>query len=945
MKCPKCQHEIPDISKFCNICGIPLGETAHDDRFSLVTNYVPPELKERILEAGKQIESERRFVTVLFADVSGFTSLSEKLDPENVTMVMNDLFDGLISIISKYEGLIIDFFGDGILAVFGAPLAHENDPERAIRSALEMMPYIDQFNKVSPHKLPAPLGMHIGIHSGLVVVGNVGNDLRMRYSAVGDTVNLCSRIADHATRGEIYLSENTYKLLPSQLDTESAESIRVKGKDHPVTVYKTLSIKDEPVSDSVKGVKGFVGRREEKETILQALSQVLKQKEQILLICGEPGVGKSRLKDELVINATGKGFSVFEGKCSSFETKTPYFLWNTLLKDMLSISSEAPEVEIKKQLHDILATLNMDAEEPYLATLLSLRYEEILLEDDKDRKLRIFEAMHKLIDKFGRRQPTVFVLEDLHWADRFSKELLEFLMKKDELAPSLFHIIFRPEYTEYRNIMNRGQLINLDRLSEEDVLELIKLRLNVDDVPDTLHELIKIRTEGNPFFIEESLKTLVESEFISVKRGKVKLNKENLESGVPDTVQGVVMARIDRLEERIRDVLLNASVIGREFSRRLVERVIEGKEDVLSHLSYLKGLELILEREEVQEFEYIFKHYMIQEVAYNTILIEKRKKLHGLIANAIEEIYEDRLKGLYELLAFHYEKAEEWEKAAEYYGRAGRKVREIYTEEESKDLYDRKNFAIEKIYESTPQRSLRIKIFISICCILSFIFILGLFKYLDFFFGGDFYLPFKYLSSTFKEWSTEPANWTNIKYLIGVIFYIIHIALLLWVYLLFILISFKIVMFQRIKLFDLMSDRLEFVKEDNERFSIPFSDIESIKIIIPEKRSGFLGLSTKSLYKTADQYNAMEDYEQVPNIKINRRQELPFAYTIGLGRKGSILIKRKSGYNLLKMLMPWLDTLKKSKYYALCPSEPREFFDQLFIAYEKWKRLNVKKIN
>ena len=941
MKCPKCQHEIPDISKFCNICGIPLGETAHDDRFSLVTNYVPPELKERILEAGKQIESERRFVTVLFADVSGFTSLSEKLDPENVTMVMNDLFDGLISIISKYEGLIIDFFGDGILAVFGAPLAHENDPERAIRSALEMMPYIDQFNKVSPHKLPAPLGMHIGIHSGLVVVGNVGNDLRMRYSAVGDTVNLCSRIADHATRGEIYLSENTYKLLPSQLDTESAESIRVKGKDHPVTVYKTLSIKDEPVSDSVKGVKGFVGRREEKETILQALSQVLKQKEQILLICGEPGVGKSRLKDELVINATGKGFSVFEGKCSSFETKTPYFLWNTLLKDMLSISSEAPEVEIKKQLHDILATLNMDAEEPYLATLLSLRYEEILLEDDKDRKLRIFEAMHKLIDKFGRRQPTVFVLEDLHWADRFSKELLEFLMNKDDLAPSLFYIIFRPEYTNYKNIMNRGQLINLDRLSEEDVLELIKLRLNVDDVPDTLHELIKIRTEGNPFFIEESLKTLVENEFISIKKGKVKLNKENLESGVPDTVQGVVMARIDRLEGRIRDVLLNASVIGREFSRRLVERILNGKEDVVSHISHLKGLELILEREEAREFEYLFKHYMIQEVAYNTILINKRKKLHGMIAKAIEEIYVDRLKGLYELLAFHYEKAEEWEKAAEYYGRAGRKVREIYTEEESKDLFERKNYAIEKIYEAKPQKSLIAALF------AIFSIALMLFVSLD---------VVKLIITTMNN--ENPSNWNIIDVLkffnVGIVGGIFLIIWDLWF--ISLLISIYLTWLQRIRLFDLMSDRLEIVKKNNKKVAIPFSDIELIrfaKTVKPKTLITKILYITKTLYKEVDQNNTMEEYHEISDfqslkkgMKLLKKASIP--YEIGIADRWTrnigitITILRKSGIGWLKVLFPWLHTLENSRCYVLQPTEPMEFSEQLSVAYEKWKRTNVR---
>jgi hypothetical protein len=733
----------------------------------------------------------------------------------------------------------------------------------------------------------------------------VGNDLRMRYSAVGDTVNLCSRIADHATRHEIYISDSTYKILSSQLDTESAESVRLKGKEEPVTVHKLLSINDEAVDDSVVVTKGFVGRREEKEIISQALSNVLDKREERILVCGEPGVGKSRLKDELVENAVGKGFSVFEGNCSSFETKTPYFLWNTLLKDMLNISVEASENETRKQLHDTLSLLNMNKEEPYLATLLSLRYEEILLEDDQERRRCIFEAMHKLIEKFSQREPTVFILEDIHWADRFSKELLEFLMKKDKLAPALFYIIFRPEYTEYKNIMNQGQLINLDRLSEEDVLELIKMRLDAKEVPDELLQLIKQRTEGNPFFIEESLKTLVENEFISIKRQKITLNKENLESGVPDTVQGVVMARIDRLEGRIRDVLLNASVIGREFSKKLIERVIDGKEDVISHLSHLKGLELILEREEVQEFEYLFKHYMIQEVAYNTILINKRKKLHGLIANAIEEIYYNRLKELYELLAFHYEKAEEWEKAAEYYGRAGRKVREIYTEEESKDLFERKEYAMEKIYESAPERHVRIEI--------GFRVVFGLLII-----GIIHEIIFDIIHS----------DWLGM--MVGVI---LPFGCLL------IMIVVIIPILQRIKLFELMGDRIEIVKKNNERFLIPFTDIEEILGSIPKNKKGW---AWKIFYRHIDRNSAMKDCEEVSLKELIKKFGMPLTYPVGLDVKGGVTIKLNSGYNYLKLLLPWLNTIEKSKFICFSPSDPEEFFDQLAVAFEKWKRTNVK---
>ena len=939
MECPKCQNKIPDISKFCNLCGTQLGSDPHNDRFSLLHNYVPPVLKERILEAGRQIESERRFVTVMFADVSGFTSLSEKLDPETVTMVMNDLFDGLISIIIKYEGLIIDFFGDGILAVFGAPLAHENDPERAIRSAVDMMPYIDQFNKINPHNLPSPLGMHVGIHSGLVVVGNVGNDLRMRYSAVGDTVNLCSRIADHATRGEIYISESTYKLLPGQLNTEPPEAIKVKGKDQPVTVHKLVSIKDEPVADSAAMKKAFIGRKKEKETISQALSGVLEKKAERILVCGEPGVGKSRLKEELSADATSKGFSIFEGKCSGFETKTPYFLWNTLLKDILEIPSEATEIDIKKHLHDRLHSLGINAEEPYLATLLSLRYEEILFEEDQKRKRNIFEAMHRLIDRLSMRQPAVFILEDLHWADRFSRELLEFLMKKPELSPSLFCIIFRPEYTAYKNIMGSSHLINLDRLSEEDTLELIKISLNIEEVPDELFKLIKMRTGGNPFFIEESLKTLIENRFIIVRKRKVKLLSENLESGVPDTVQGVVMARIDRLEGRIRDVLLKASVIGREFSRRLVERIFEGEGDLLSDLRHLKGLDLILEREEGQDFEYLFKHYMIQEVAYNTILINKRKKLHGLIANAIEEIYMGRLKGLYELLAFHYERAEEWQKAAEYYGRAGRKVREIYTEEESKDLFESKEHAMEKIYESKPQKNYVIEITLAVFLALVFF---------NFVSNSDVFTGMisNIITGLFNNLPQNWGLWDRLELIILFLNGIFLFFILLWLPIWFIF--YVVPIFRKIKLIDLMNDRIEITNRKNKRFSILFSDIrlfslsDSLKFEIGIPRKKAIKSFKYILCDNTDKYDAKVICDADSYMKINfQTLKGGVPYLLGSGTK-VIYIMRKSGFGWLKLLFPWLNTIEKSKSYQLSTSNPEEFFDQLYIAYEKWKRINSK---
>jgi hypothetical protein len=362
-------------------------------------------------------------------------------------------------------------------------------------------------------------------------------------------------------------------------------------------------------------------------------------------------------------------------------------------------------------------------------------------------------------------------------------------------------------------------------------------------------------------------------------------------------------------------VLLNASVIGREFSRKLIERVINGGEEVTDPLNHLKGLELILERDEVQEFEYLFKHYMIQEVAYNTILINKRKKLHGMIANAIEEIYVDRLKGLYELLAFHYEKAEEWEKAAEYYGRAGRKVREIYTEEESKDFFERKEFAMEKLYESKPQGSLRMTILL-----------LASFGFLIVLFTQEIFL------------AMDSMDWKVI-----VFEFLIFDIMILWG-LLILLFYFVIPLLNPVKIFDLMSDRIEILLGKNKIFAIPFSDIEFIRFVIPQK-----GLFTKILYKEVDQFNAMNEYKEISfgeYWQLFRNKQKGVGFDIGLPiQKGKLIIGRKApGISWFYFLLPWKRSLifERGRYGNLFPSEPEEFFDQLSVAYEKWKRANPR---
>ena len=323
--------------RFCLSCGAPIDSTTPlarplVDGFALIQNYIPRELAQKILNAGKQIESERRLVTVLFADVTGFTALSEKMDVEDVSQILNECFRGLIATILKYEGTIDKFIGDGIMAIFGAPLAHENDPERAVRCALDMLADIERFNIDRRSSSPIKLGLHVGLHSGLVIAGNVGSDLRMNYSVIGDTVNLASRLVEVAPNGEVYVTADTHKLVSNVAVAAGPFRMTVKGKAAPVAVYKLRGLKSKAGAKPAIGRDQFVGREKEIGIFTSAVEAVLKKNQMRVLIQGEAGVGKSRLKAELIKLAYEKGIAAYEGQCSSFEVNTPYYLWTKLMR-------------------------------------------------------------------------------------------------------------------------------------------------------------------------------------------------------------------------------------------------------------------------------------------------------------------------------------------------------------------------------------------------------------------------------------------------------------------------------------------------------------------------------------------------------------------------------------------------------------------------------------
>jgi len=922
MRCPVCSADIPEQSRYCLSCGSVVAEAGTPGRptvdgFSLLQSYIPPELARRILNAGKRIESERRLVTVLFADVTGFTALAEKNDVEVVSMVLNDCFSGLISTVLRFEGTIDKFIGDGIMAIFGAPLAHENDPERAVRCALEMMEDIEQFNMQTAINLPSPLGLHVGLHSGWVIAGNVGSDLRMNYSVIGDTVNLAARLVELAPRGEIYLSAETFKLVTNLSIAEGPFPTSLKGKAERVDVYKLRGLKGE--DDKKKEVMGkdeFVGRTKELEMAQQAFNRVLDKNQARIFIRGEAGVGKTRLKAELVKMAYRSGLATYEGVCSSFETNTPYYLWSTLLRNLLKITPQTPEADSRRRLHQTTHTLALDEHEPYLATLLSIRYEEILLVDDALRKQRIFQSIRALLSALSLRRPIVIILEDLHWIDRFSQELLEYIFSRTtNVVLSLFVLIFREEYTQSKTMIQNGELMDLDRLNRGEALKLMKLRLDVDTVPALVEELILKRSEGNPFFIQELIKTLLDKKIITVRRRTVEVSSDNIEAGIPGTIQGVIMSRIDRLQDNIKDVLFSASVIGREFSSPLLEQVIERRSSIAPSLDELQTLELILPKTQAQELEFLFKHYLIQEVAYNTILVNKRKELHALIAGAIEQLYGDRLDEFYELLAFHYEKAEQWDKAAEYLSRSGHKMGQIYSKEEGNAFFERKNVAVNKLYQAASAKGsiwATVKA-IALPLVAMLVPILPIFLYI------------KLMGSAASAEAEE-------IWIIGIIASLLCLwyAISLW--------YLGVVPFLRgrPKLYDLMEDQIRIIYKDGTTLSIDFSEIHSLRLIDSQSRK-----NRPFLRRLIDPFGRVSS--KVPMTFSLWFEEVvlnflpPYSFGFGAGQS-EIYITLNAGYRIMRAIVPWWNSPVRSRDLSILPFDAKQFFSQFQVAFAKWKK-------
>ncbi|MBW1868345.1 MAG: AAA family ATPase [Deltaproteobacteria bacterium] len=672
IKCPKCQHKNPEDAKFCQECGSRLYAASE----TVKTSSIP--------------EAERKRVTALFSDLTGYTAMTERLDPEEVKEITGRIFNGVKAVVSKYEGFIEKFMGDGVLALFGVPRAHEDDPIRAIRAALEIHGLVEA---LSPHyktKIGRALSMHSGINTGLVVTADV-NPEKGTHSVTGETINVAARLSDLAEARDILVGSDTYRASQTHFTFQSLKPAKVKGKSEPIPIYKVLSEKTATarVSQEMQVSSEMVGRDQELAKLELHILKAVNGQGSVVNVFGEPGVGKSRLLAELRQRDVISRVSLLEGRSISIGKNLSFHPIIDLFKQWARIREDDAQAEASNRLETAIRRVCGDETDevfPFVSIMMGMK-----LSGKHSQRLKGIEgeALEKLILKNVRELlirsseliPIVIVMEDLHWADTTSLELLESLFRLARTYRVVFINVFRPGYWQGddRKVETLPEWLPeidfaeiairpLDRQTGE---ALVNNMLQVKGLPYAVKKQIVDRSGGNPFFMEEVVHSLIDEGAIVRTNGVFQVTEKIDHVVIPSTINDVLTARIDRLEGQTRDLIKVASVIGRSFFDRILKEVADSIEGVDERLAYLKNAQFIRDRMRMEELEYLFKHALAQEAAYESTLIQQRKELHLKVAQSIEKVFQERLHEFYGMLAFHYSKADDPEKTEEYMVKAG----------------------------------------------------------------------------------------------------------------------------------------------------------------------------------------------------------------------------------------------------------------------------------
>ena len=657
----------------------------------------------------KHRESELRIATVMFADISGFTAMSERMDPEEVSALMNQCFDMMAIVIKQYGGTIDKFIGDSIMILFGVPTAIESAPQKAVNTAIELRNSLYQFNE--ERKLKIPLDIHIGINTGTVLAGTVGGGEKKDYTVMGDTVNLASRLEDVSESGQILVGPETFRTTRDEFEWREIKSVKLKGIDEEITIYELLSMRERVHREATSGAgrmiqSMMVGRDGELKLLEKSIQGAIDGNGQIINIIGEAGIGKSRLTAELKSKDVMNRVTILEGRAISMGRNLPFYPIIELFKDWAGITEEDSETIAFFKLEDVVRSVHQEGVDeivPFAATLMGMkltgRYGERIkgIEGEALEKL-ILKNVRELLIKATGHTPLVIMIEDLHWADNSSIELLDLLMRLVKTQKIVFINVFRPNFpntndriisTIKEKYLDYYTEITLSPLDENQSEILINNLLNIRGLPHIVKEQVKRRAGGNPFFIEEVVRSFIDEGAVVKKNGGFEVTEKIEEVVIPHTINDVLMTRIDRLDEETRDLLKVASVIGRSFFYRVLIEVAGKVEGMDNRLDYLQEVQFIKERERLEELEYLFIHALAQEVAYESLLIKKRKELHLRVADSIEKVFKGRLHEFYGMLAYHYMKGEDEKKSYKYLERAGEEALKSSASSEALTYYQR----------------------------------------------------------------------------------------------------------------------------------------------------------------------------------------------------------------------------------------------------------------
>jgi class 3 adenylate cyclase/tetratricopeptide (TPR) repeat protein len=721
-RCPQCSTVLRPGARFCGACGHRLAPSpapaespvapglppapASTSPARPIAAYTPKHLADKVLKARSAIEGERRQVTVLFADIAGFTALAEGRDPEEVHQIVDRCFEAITAEVHRFEGTINQYTGDGVMALFGAPIAHEDSARRAVHAALGIQRAMRELSREIEASQGPPLRMRIGLNTGPVVVGRIGDDLRMDYTAVGDTTNVAARLQQTAQPGSVQVSEATLRAIGGFFETLDLGDQAVKGHA-PVRTHEVLrprgrrSRLDAAVE---RGLTPLVGRARELDTLRDRFREARSGHGQVVFVAGDAGIGKSRLLLEFrrSLAEDGEDATWLEGQCVSFGQSIPFLPIVDQLRRNFAIEELDGEPEIIAKIeHGMRRMGSLEPQIPYVRYLLGVDPGDPKVAgiDAAARRARILEAVRALSQAGAAIRPLVLVFEDLHWVDASSEEYLTGLMDAVASARILLVLTYRIGYAPPFGSRSFYTTLTLHALSDDDALAMASAVLGSADFPRDLAEALTAKAEGVPLYVEEVAKTLLDVGVLRRENGGYRIVRRLEEASIPDTIQGIIMARLDRLGESGKRTVQLASVIGRQFLKRLLGRIAGLTHELDGLLGELKTLEIVYELGLLPEPAYIFKHAVIQDVAYQSLLVQRRRDLHRAVGQAIEELFADRLADHHEELAHHFAQGEAWSKAFEYLVRSGDKARDTYANETALAHYTR---AIEVAARVTP---------------------------------------------------------------------------------------------------------------------------------------------------------------------------------------------------------------------------------------------------